>query len=232
MPSSGAPRTGAVEEHLGPSAETVLADHPDQNVRFYADAMRCKPDDVLISELHATFSHEQLERNHGFVQWLFPVYESQGMNSFSSPLTKAGAAAIRGDLAASRRVVDSYRLMLDFYGLRLVDERTGELARAENHAARHAEMNFASNHNWLRISRIIVSLGELGCGRYKRPLLDHLTREVKSGALSAAQQSCDSFWVRLVDDEDTPAYRRKTREDGPDDRGVSAYLMQLDVRSA
>jgi hypothetical protein len=173
MPSSGEPRTGAVEEHLGPSAETVLADHPDQNVRFYADAMRCKPDDVLISELHATFSHEQLERNHGFVQWLFPVYESQGMNSFSSPLTKAGAAAIRGDLAASRRVVDSYRLMLDFYGLRLVDERTGELARAENHAARHAEMNFASNHNWLRISRIIVSLGELGCGRYKRPLLDH-----------------------------------------------------------
>lgn len=228
---SGQPRANEAQETA--SAATALADHPDQNARFYANAMRCVPDDVLISELHAAFNHEQLERNHGFVQWLFPVYENQGMNPFSAPLTKAGAAAIRNDLDASRRVVGSYRLMLDFYGCRLVDERTGELARADNYAERYAAMNFAFNHNWLRISRIIVSLGELGFGRYKRPLLDHLRREVELGTLGAARQSCETFWVRLVEDEDTPAYRQKTREDGPEDRGVSAYLAQLDAeRSA
>ena len=40
------------------------------------------------------------------------------------PVTKGGAAQIRADETMSRRVIESYRLMLRFYGLRLADERT------------------------------------------------------------------------------------------------------------
>ena len=36
------------------------------------------------------------------------------------------------DRKAMKRVVKSYRMMLDFYGMELVDEKTGEIERAEN----------------------------------------------------------------------------------------------------
>lgn len=155
------------------------------------------------------------------------MYENQGMNPLSRPLTKEGAAAIRGDLAMSRRVIASYRLFLRFLGCALVDERTGEIGRAENYTERYAVHNYAFNHNWLRISRVITSLGELGFGRYKRLLLAHLRREVEEGHLSEARDSLENFWARLVEEEDTPSYRRKTREDGPQDRGESIFFEQF-----
>ena len=48
------------------------------------------------------------------------------MNWESQALSKSGAAIIRQDPEASRRVIGSYRLMLKFYGLVLKDEKTGE----------------------------------------------------------------------------------------------------------
>lgn len=108
-----------------------------------------------------------LEGHHGYIQWLFPVFENAGMNFESRPLTKEGAAAIRADAEASERVIRSYRLMLKFYGLSLADERTGRVERdAPYHTGRFRNLN-DSPHNYLRISRIITSLGELGFRRHK-----------------------------------------------------------------
>jgi hypothetical protein len=154
------------------------------------------------------------------------------MNPYAQPLTKAGAVAIRDNLEASKRVIRSYRQMLDFYGWQLLNERTGELARAPHWEERYRELNYPFNHNWLRISRIIVSLGELGFGRYKLPLLAHLRREVSNGSLSAARDSLNNFWARLVLEEDTPAYKYKTREDGPQDRGESVFFRDKSRRAA
>jgi len=63
---------------------------------------------------------------------------------------------------------DSYRIMLAFYGLRLVDPATGELAVADAVPAPHQAsfvQRFANlernSHNFLRITRILKSLGEV-----------------------------------------------------------------------
>lgn len=59
--------------------------------------------------------------------------------------------------------------MLAFYGLRLVDETTGELALQDTAPARSPASylrrfrNLESNpHNFLRITRILKCLGEVG----------------------------------------------------------------------
>jgi hypothetical protein len=116
-----------------------------------------------------------------YIQWLFPIFESKGMNYNSAPLSKAEAKLIREDLDCAQRVLTSYKvishiacclhclptdwhlqLMLNFYGLKLVDEQTGEVARDEkNWKDRYQNLN-TSSHNNLRISRIIASLGHLG----------------------------------------------------------------------
>ena len=53
-------------------------------------------------------------------QWLFPSPERSRFNSGSFPLTPAEGDAIAADAAASRRLLTSYKLILDFYGFEMV----------------------------------------------------------------------------------------------------------------
>lgn len=108
------------------------------------------------------------------------------------------------------------RLMLHFYGFVLADERTGRLERDVDPEERLENLNYSA-HNWLRVSRIITSLGEvprqrleprwpapattapalasprrqLGFARYKQPLIERLEAEVASGAIGNAARSCE-----------------------------------------
>merc|ERR1719198_607903 len=101
-------------------------------------------------------------------------------------------------------------MMLGFYGLRLADERTGAVERHPDiYQERLANLNYSA-HNWLRVSRIITSLGELGFRRYKAPLIQRLQLEVGNGTLSNAAGSCANFWAPLVTGEAEEWYARKT----------------------
>merc|ERR1712224_125993 len=162
---------------------------------------------------------EKLEDHHGYIQWLFPVFEPWGgHNCLATPLSKSGAAVIREDEACQRRVLLSYKMMLEFYGFALTDEKTGRVERlADEHLFRQRIGNFNKHfHNCLRISRILTSLGEMGFARYKRPFLERLQAEVDEGMLVYGD-SCDQFWKPLVDGEGSEAYRAKTLEE-PEDR--------------
>ena len=53
------------------------------------------------------------------------------MNYESQPLQMHEREAMRADDDVVERVVQSYRMMLDFYGMQLKDTETGLLARAE-----------------------------------------------------------------------------------------------------
>ena len=72
----------------------------DPNVQFYARKIQSRPQGAFVDVLHATWDGqwERLERLHGYIQWLFPVFENAGMNWESSPLTKEGARQIRAVL--------------------------------------------------------------------------------------------------------------------------------------
>ena len=58
-------------------------------------------------------------------------------------------------------------MMLDFYGMKMVNEETGEIDRTDNFKARYRNLSF-SRHNWLRITRILKSLGELNSNKNKK----------------------------------------------------------------
>jgi hypothetical protein len=68
------------------------------------------------------------------------------MNWESQPLQKHERAAMRSDAAVRARVLRSYELMLDFYGMRLVDRDTGLLDVSlppRNHEARYRNLSRA-----------------------------------------------------------------------------------------
>jgi len=75
-----------------------------------------------------------------------------------------------------------------------------------------------------------MSLGEMGFGRYKKPFIEHLTREIiEKGQLRNCKASLQRYWHPLVYEEDTPTYKLKTKED-PEDREESVFFIHMKNR--
>lgn len=208
-----------------------LWDPEDPNVFFYQGQIRSQPNGDFVDYIHEWKGDwEKLEEHHGYIQWLFPYFEPAGMNGLATPLSKSGAAIIRQDYACQMRVLNSYKMMLDFYGFRLADHRTGRVERVfdEQKFRERADNCNKRCHNWLRISRILTSLGQLGFQRYKRPFFERLQKEVEEGTLADAAGSCTDFWRPLVYEEASESYKKKTLEE-PEDRAEGClFLRPLD----
>jgi hypothetical protein len=141
---------------------------------------------------------DKLEMHHGYVQWLFPIREG-GLNFSAQPLSKFEASQFRKNPEIMKRIIKSYELMLDFYGIVLKDRTTGALARnPKTFKNRYAHLN-NSFHNYLRITRILKFLGIVGLEHYKKQFLRHLIIEVfKHEKLSNADESCVKYWMPTV----------------------------------
>ncbi|XP_041367806.1 cylicin-1-like isoform X2 [Gigantopelta aegis] len=178
-------------------------DKADKNLRFYQNKLESYPDGDYIDTIHKEWkgNYGLLERHHGYIQWLFPIRE-RGMNWHAQELQLHEAQAIQEDCKSLERVCKSYELMLDFYGMKLVDKESGRLTRADNWEERFDHLNW-SFHNYLRITRILKSLGELGYERYQAPFVEFILDEayVKERLNGRVLSSCTDYWVGTVKDE-------------------------------
>ncbi|XP_072308943.1 opioid growth factor receptor-like [Eucyclogobius newberryi] len=116
-----------------------------------------------------------LESVHSYIQWLFPLQEP-GVNSEASTLTKEEIREFCHNDLAKKNLLESYKLMLDFYGIELCDEKTGEVKRAQNCIDRFINLN-RNTHNNLRITRILKCLGTLGFPHFQAPLVRFFLEE-------------------------------------------------------
>jgi hypothetical protein len=184
----------------------------DCNLRFYKNELKSSPDGDFIDSIHGKWrgNFKLLEQHHGYIQWIFPIREESAFNGDALPLQLHEARAIQEDPACRERVVLSYQMMLEFYGFSLLNRETGEIARSANFEARFANLS-RSSHNWLRVSRILKSLGELGFERFKLPWLLAITREVfeEQRLLGPCKTSLLSFWsLTLRSKEDQEVLKR------------------------
>lgn len=182
------------------------SDRLDQtdNLKFYQNELKSYPDGDKIDTIHKKWwgNYKLLERHHGYIQWLFPIRES-GMNFHAQVLQKHEADGIINDEKAHQRVLKSYKMMLDFYGMKIKDEVTGEIERAENWKERFSHLN-RSYHNYLRITRILKCLGELGYEHMKVRFLEFVIEEaLEKKTLKNCYESCKDYWVETLraDDE-------------------------------
>ncbi|XP_024230939.1 opioid growth factor receptor [Oncorhynchus tshawytscha] len=171
------------------------------NLKFYLNEYPSSPDEILIESFHKEWKtdYKRLERVHSYIQWLFPLREP-GVNYMASELTKKEILAFRESEEAKKRLVESYELMLGFYGIQLVNKDTGEVKRAENWRERFANLE-RNMHNNLRITRILKSLGELGFEHYQSPLVRFFLEEtlVKRNLSSVKRSVLDYFLFAIRD---------------------------------
>ncbi|XP_041837547.1 opioid growth factor receptor-like [Melanotaenia boesemani] len=147
------------------------------NLSFYTGETHSLPDGVFIRDFHKKWhgDYDSLERVHTFIQWLFPLQEP-GVNYEASTLTKEEIKEFCENPTAQSNLLKSYKLMLDFYGIELVNETTGDVKRAKNWRERFDNLN-SHTHNNLRITRILKCLGTLGYPHYQAPLVHFFLEE-------------------------------------------------------
>jgi hypothetical protein len=108
------------------------------------------------------YSDQQLEDIHNYIQRLFP---NRTPSAFvNAPLLDdATVRAFHEDEDLRRRLLTSFDRMLRFYGL----VRAGEqVVRGRDFAVKARNWLTPYNHNFLRITRILLCLKELGLGAW------------------------------------------------------------------
>lgn len=111
------------------------------------------------------YSDEDLETRHDFIQYIFPLKERSHFYQVVPPITQKEINVIKNDPKLLNKVLKSFDVMLSFYGL-IYDERIDRIVpRKKTFQYRALEPTYGwliNTHNFLRITRIIKSLGLFG----------------------------------------------------------------------
>ncbi|KAF7980475.1 hypothetical protein HWV62_37954 [Athelia sp. TMB] len=108
------------------------------------------------------------------------------MNYQAQPLQVHEITKMKADHGVIQRLIKSYRLMLDFYGMQLESEETGLIARSSNYAPRYR--NFI----------------QLGLERLNAGFLLHVLNEQSEFSelnSRALQDSMDRWWANCLRNE-------------------------------
>lgn len=105
------------------------------------------------------WSYDRLEAIHDFIQWLFPLREKSMVNEDAPVLNKEVIEEFKKSEELRSRLLQSFQLMLGFYGLELVGN---EVYLGDNFEERKQNWLRRGNHNFLRITRILKCLDSLG----------------------------------------------------------------------
>jgi len=171
-----------------------------KNYDFYSLKCKGKPlgtVDAIYEKYFAQYTF--LEENNNYMEWLFPIYGSAGLNPTTKPLSLQEAILIKNNIHCSIRVVKSYKMMLNFFGMKLVNDLTGEVGREpEVWESRYCYLNTASNNN-VKITRMLKSLGLLGFEQYQKAFVQHLKVEIEeNGLLKNLRDNHKNYWSNYL----------------------------------
>jgi hypothetical protein len=183
------------------------------NVRFYRNEIKCRPEAMTIDEVHAEWAgrHRFLESCHSYIQWLFPIQES-GLNPQAQVLQKHEIATMKQDPEVITRVKKSFAMMLEFYGFEMTggpERLSPPISPLPERKWQFDNLNY-SGHNYLRITRILKFLGEMGLESHKLAWLDALEKSIYDDKeLPNCRSSFENYWTGTIYDDAT----RKTFAD-------------------
>ncbi|ORY34317.1 opioid growth factor receptor conserved region-domain-containing protein [Naematelia encephala] len=200
--------------------EDFLASYPGQsnqkgsdvNLRFYSNEIRMRPDDMTYEEFMHAYERDwdELESNHGFIQWLFPIRES-GVNPLSRPLQVTEAKAMSENSAILTRLLRSYKMMLLFYG---IEFNEGKLQPSSEARKRLRNLQY-NPHNLLRLTRILKHLSEITpLQPHAAVLVLYMTAQHSEGFFdlssgTMAGDSLERWWGNCFRDEEERKQVRK-----------------------
>ena len=138
----------------------------------------------------------QLEMVHNYIQVLFPLRDPSLFSMYAPLLNDAIVADFRGDERLRANLDASFVRMLRFYGFRL-DTDSGKVSRADNFASRAQEWVAPFDHNYRRITRILLSLSDLGLQQRAQAFFEALTELYRERPREIGEETF-GFWRNAV----------------------------------
>ena len=158
-----------------------------------------------LGDIHE-FDFYELENHHDYIQWLFPLPEASGANALAPLLSDEDVAAFESDASLRKALLKSFELMLQFYGLELVEGGGHvEVVTGANFDERGELWLTSGNHNFLRISRLLRSLSLLGCDAHALAFLKCLEEIYADEALTIGHTTME-YWRRAVGAQKTRSH--------------------------
>ena len=148
----------------------------------------------MLSE-YWTWSDDDLEIMHDYIQWMFPVSEPSHYNPDAPVLTEDDIAEFTADKQLQINLKKSFGRILAFLGLARSDG--GSVIEGPRFAERVPEIWSAPNHNWLRITRILRSLTSLTLETEARQLYDRLDA-IYSSRMYPITADTFEYWTEAV----------------------------------
>lgn len=146
----------------------------------------------------------RLEMIHDYIQWLFPLPEPSRFNPDAPLLTAAEMAAFEEDADLQARALKSLDVMLQFFGL---ERKDVVITRGGGFARPHWLEPL--NHNYLRLTRILLFLGHAGLRTEARALLACLEDIAVREGRGAITPRTLTFWRAAVSCRDNDPARRR-----------------------
>ncbi|WAR01824.1 OGRL1-like protein [Mya arenaria] len=179
--------------------------------------------------------NQQMNLNFKFYTNKLPsTPDEQGLNWDAQELQLHEAEKLRKSSKAMKRILTSYKMMLDFYGMKLTNEEDGTIERAENWKERFQHLN-RSYHNYLRITRILKCLGEFDLEHLKANFVKFVLYEgMVEGTLSNLIDSCVKYWIGVLKiDEDRDGmfdyYEKLLEEECEREKPKKKPTLEVDV---
>lgn len=113
----------------------------------------------MIQEIWA-WDFRELEGVHNYIQWLFPLPEKSAFNPDAPIVNNEVIEAFQNDPTLRHNLLQSLTVMLRFYGLQRqeISQEKVIITQSEDYPNRKREWMSPSNHNYLRITRILKCL--------------------------------------------------------------------------
>jgi len=146
-----------------------------------------------------SWNYDELEYVHDYIQWLFPLWEKSMFNPDAPLLNQTIVDAFRSNAELRQRLLHSFKLMLAFYGLQLVEKTVDDvtIVKSNEYVERSKDWLTPGNHNYLRITRILTSLRCLGLEKYSRAFLESLEQIYGQEGYKIGQKTL-RFWQNAV----------------------------------
>jgi hypothetical protein len=126
------------------------------------------------------WSDEQLEAVHDYIQWLFPTAAPSHVNPHSPIVGNVASRAFASEEPLRAKMRSALDRMLRFYGLHRTEDGRIEMDPA-SFPQRSRVWLKPWNHNHLRLTRIMQSLGLLGAKADARALQRCLLEDICTG---------------------------------------------------
>lgn len=170
------------EQYRGTMSDVVVDFYAHEGIDPYGRTLQ---DMIALTDY-------QLEASHDVIQWMFPLHEESNFNENAPLVTPKNVEILRTKLCQDR-IQEALLRYATFLGFEYAD---GQFRPTENFVHRAKVWRRHSNHNYLRITRVIQSLRLFGLDVLAKQFADACHKVVFD--VGAASEQTYKFWKKAL----------------------------------